>query len=146
MGALSELSSSSEDEDSEHSPARPAKKTNPEVQPSDNDNTDDEESSLSSSDESTDSGVKKPIGNTSGNRGGRGDPGNLKKPRVGSSKVDTKGPKAEGSQATGGKDNPRKRSRFGSIGNSPDKPINVDEFLSMFEPAILHDYCFAWHV
>ncbi|EDR05514.1 uncharacterized protein LACBIDRAFT_329478 [Laccaria bicolor S238N-H82] len=79
MGALSELSSSSEDEDSEHSPARPAKKTNPEVQPSDNDNTDDEESSLSSSDESTDSGVKKPIGNTSGNRGGRGDPGNLKK-------------------------------------------------------------------
>jgi hypothetical protein len=101
------------------------------------------ESSSSSSDESTDSGVKKPIGNTSGNRGGRGDPGNLKKPRVGSSKVDTKGLKAKGSRATGGENNPRKRSRFGSIGNSPDNPINVDDFLSMFEPAVLHDYvCF----
>ncbi|EDQ98845.1 uncharacterized protein LACBIDRAFT_335598 [Laccaria bicolor S238N-H82] len=109
MGALSDLSSS-EDEDS----ARPAKKTNPEAQSSDNDDTDDEESSSSSSDESTDSDLKKPIGKTS-----RGDPGNLKKPRVGSSTVDAKGPKTEASQVTGREDNPRKRSRFSSVGDSP---------------------------
>jgi hypothetical protein len=101
------------------------------------------ESSSSSSDESIDSGVKKPIGNTSSKRGRRGNSGNLKKHRVGSSEVDAKGPKVEASQSTGGENNPRKRSRFGSIGNSPDNPINVDDFLSMFEPAILHNYvCF----
>ena len=88
-------------------------------------------------------GVKKPIGNTSVNRGGRGDPGNLKKPRAGSSKVETKGPKAEGSQAIGGEKDPRKCPRSGSLGDSQDNPINVDDFLSMFEPVVLNEYvCF----
>ena len=67
----------------------------------------------------------------------------MKKPRVGSSKVDTRGPKAEGSQAISGEKDSRKRPRAGSLGDSQDNPINVDDFLSMFEPAVLNEYvCF----
>lgn len=113
------------------------------------------------------SGVKKTIRNTSSNGGGRRHSEKRKKRRGGSdiknkgaargeggSNVNTKGPKAKpvsngvrkGSDAIGDKDpgkRPRSASLHGLPPNSQDNPINVDDFLSMFEPAILNEYvCF----
>jgi hypothetical protein len=77
------------------------------------------------------SGVEKTIRNTSGNSGGR--------------RIENKGADeiTNGSNAIGEKDS-GKRPRSGSLDghppNSRDNPINVDDFLSMFEPAILNEY------
>lgn len=113
--------------------------------------------------------VKKTIGNTSGNSSGRrvsaiqkkgpkrrGDSSIENKKAAKGSNVNKKGPKAnggsnekrKGSKAIGASNvdekDARKRNRSDSLdglpGNSRDNPINVDDFLSLFEPAIVNDY------
>ncbi|KDR65755.1 hypothetical protein GALMADRAFT_148407 [Galerina marginata CBS 339.88] len=136
-------------------------------EPLHNDDIDDGESSSSLSDGSLYGKDKKTISKTSGNSGGSLDALKEKKGKGGSksenkrpadgkgkSSVNKKEPKAntksdktkKGSKSAlnvNKKDpgkRPRPRSSDKLPGGSWDNPINIDDFLSMFEPAVLNEY------